>query len=134
MEIAREAYPDITCIDPNAKYYDPKANDASKWVCVDCKLVEIFKRPIYLDEMKSLTELNDMETFRRSRLSITSVNQKEFDFICNLGRNTDERPSSLSEKTKKSTKKRKVEVNDDDDDNDNDVQHETKKSEKKGKK
>ena len=133
MEIAREAYPDITCIDPNAKYYDPKANDASKWVCVDCKLVEIFKRPIYLDEMKSLIELNDMETFRRSRLSITSVNQKEFDFICNLGRNT-ERPSSLSETTKKSTKKRKVEVNNDDNDDDNDVQHETKKSEKKGKK
>jgi len=130
MEIAREAYPDITCIDPNAKYYDPKANDASKWVCVDCKLIEIFKRPIYLDEMKSLTELNDMETFRRSRLSITNVNQKEFDFICNLGRNT-ERPSSLSDTTKKSTKKRKAEANDDD--NDDDVQ-ESKKSEKKGKK
>lgn len=103
MEIVRESYPDVTCIDKSSEYYDPKAVDASKWVCVDCKLVEIFKRPIYLDEMKIYPELNDLETFKRNRLSITHLNQKEFDFFCNLGRNT-ERPSSLDTKSPKKRK------------------------------
>lgn len=113
MEIVKLHYPDVTCMDPKSKYYDEKAKDATKWVCVDCKLVEIFKRPIYLDEMKSLPELSDLDTFKRSRLSITRVSQDEYNFVTNISSTTD-RPTSLD----KSSKKRKVKANDDDANND----------------
>jgi predicted RNA-binding protein with PUA-like domain len=106
MEIVRSSYPDVTCIDSTSEYYDDKATDPSKWVCVDCKLIEIFKRPIYLEVMKSCPELEDLETFKRNRLSITHLSRNEFDFFCNLARNT-ERPTTLD-----TPKKRKAKVED----------------------
>ena len=105
MEIVCEAYPDVTCTDPSHEGYDPKADSDDKWVCVDCKLVEIFKRPIYLEEMKSHQELSEMETFKRTRLSISHVSKSEFDFICNLAHNTEAPATTPTKKRKKSEEK-----------------------------
>jgi|LauGreSBDMM110SN_4_FD.fasta_scaffold19297_2 predicted RNA-binding protein with PUA-like domain len=110
MEIVRTAYPDSTCTDPRSKYYDQKADSDDKWVCVDCKLIETFTRPILLDEMKSHDELKEMETFKRSRLSVSHVTKSEFDFICNLGRNTEVPPPQSTNKKRKATDEEKSET------------------------
>ena len=90
MKVVKDNYPDPTCLDLSFEFYDAKVDPSNiPWVMVDLQLVEIFSRPIYLDEMKTHSELNDMEIFRRTRLSTSRVTRKEFDFICNLGRNTE---------------------------------------------
>ena len=80
VEVVREAYPDATAQDPRSDYHDPTATpDNPIWSMVDVKLVEIFPRPLPLDELRGTPALEGMELLRRgSRLSVQPVTAAEF--------------------------------------------------------
>jgi predicted RNA-binding protein with PUA-like domain len=59
-EVSREAYPD-----PTAKEGD--------WSCVDLVPVRPLKRPVALDEIKTVKSLHDIPLLRNSRLSVQPV-------------------------------------------------------------
>ncbi|MFN9368521.1 MAG: EVE domain-containing protein [Planctomycetia bacterium] len=80
VTVVREAYPDKSAWDPGSDYHDPKARpDNPVWSMVDVKLVEIFPRPLPLDELRGTPALEGMELLRRgSRLSVQPVTAAEF--------------------------------------------------------
>src|SRR5438105_1563422 len=60
-EVAREAYPDPTALDPKHAHFDPKSRaDAPSWMMVDLRAVEPFKRPVTLAELKRVKGLEHM--------------------------------------------------------------------------
>ena len=84
--VVREAAPDLTALDPNEKYYDPKSTtDNCRWDSVRFQLDEIYKESITLKELKSLKESDDiiagMSLFRNSRLSVQEVTEEQWDRI-----------------------------------------------------
>jgi predicted RNA-binding protein with PUA-like domain len=86
MEVTREGYPDYTAFDPEQHYYDPKSDpDNPRWYMVDVKFVRDLKRPITLQELKQLPELEDMPLVRRgNRLSIMPVSKEHWQLILGL--------------------------------------------------
>jgi predicted RNA-binding protein with PUA-like domain len=70
-EIVREAYPD-------------PSDETGKFVMVDVKAVEPLPRPVTLAEMKTRKELANMALLRQSRLSVSMVTGKEWDFILKI--------------------------------------------------
>jgi predicted RNA-binding protein with PUA-like domain len=86
MEVTREGYPDHTAFDPEQHYYDPKSDpDNPRWYMVDVKFVRDLKRPISLQELKQLPELEDMPLVRRgNRLSIMPVSKEHWQLILGL--------------------------------------------------
>lgn len=87
-QIASGAYPDPTAFDKNSKYYDPKSDpDNPRWMLVDVKYKEDLKRPVSLDEMKSIPELAGMRVLQPgNRLSITPVTELEFKVVQRAGK------------------------------------------------
>lgn len=83
VKIVKTAYPDHTAFDPKTKYYDPKSDPNNpRWLMVDVKLHQAFKRFISLEELKQDPKLKDMLILRKgNRLSITPVQKKEWDLI-----------------------------------------------------
>lgn len=87
-EIARAAYPDHTCWDPDAKYYDPKSTrEAPRWVMVDVRAVRELERPVSLAELKANPALAGMMVTRRgARLSVQPVEPAHFDEVLAMAR------------------------------------------------
>jgi predicted RNA-binding protein with PUA-like domain len=87
-EVAREAYPDHTAFDPNAKYHDPKSDpDSPRWFMVDVRYVRHLKRTITLTELKEHADgaLAGLPLVRRgNRLSIMPVSPEQWEFILGL--------------------------------------------------
>lgn len=86
-EVAREAYPDPTALDPKHPHYDPKSKaDAPSWVMVDLRAVEPLARPVTLAELKGTKGLERMVLLQKgSRLSVQPVSSEEWDIIYALG-------------------------------------------------
>ena len=88
MEVAREAYPDHTAFDPEAKYYDPKSDpDKPRWVMVDVRYVRHLRRNITLAELKAHAAgpLAGMPLVRQgNRLSVMPVTPEQWAFILSL--------------------------------------------------
>lgn len=86
MEIVRESHPDLTALDLNSKYFDPKSSkDNPRWAMVSIRFLEKFKQTIPLSLLKSYAALQDMALLKPgSRLSITPVTEKEWAFILSL--------------------------------------------------
>jgi predicted RNA-binding protein with PUA-like domain len=85
-EVAREAYPDHTALDPKHDAYDPKSDpDDPTWYMVDLRAVERLKRPVTLAEIKKRPELAKMALLRIGRLSVSPVTEKEWDVIRAMG-------------------------------------------------
>lgn len=87
MKVVKEAYPDFTAFDPDAKYYDPKSDpDNPRWFMVDVKFVKKFKRTITLAELKEHAEqLSELPLLRKgNRLSINKVSKEDWDYILGL--------------------------------------------------
>jgi predicted RNA-binding protein with PUA-like domain len=84
--VARAAYPDLTELDPDSKYYDPKATtDKPRWFRVDVKFERKFKQTIGLQALKTYPQLEGMVVLSRgSRLSITQVSEEHWRFILGL--------------------------------------------------
>ncbi len=85
--ISKEAYPDNTAWDPNARYFDPKSDpDSPTWLMVEITASRQFQRPVTLQEIKKNPKLASMMLVRRGmRLSIQPVTEEEFDEIAGLG-------------------------------------------------
>ena len=86
-EVVRETYPDPTAFDTKSKYYDAKSDPENpRWILVDVGYKADLKRPVSLDEMKSMPELENMRVLQRgNRLSITPVSKEEFQAIKKAG-------------------------------------------------
>jgi predicted RNA-binding protein with PUA-like domain len=84
-EVAREAYPDHTALDPADPHYDPKSKrDDPTWFMVDLRAVEALARPISLDEIKKTKGLENMALVRLGRLSVQPVTPREWEIVKNL--------------------------------------------------
>ncbi|KAK6512404.1 hypothetical protein TWF481_001290 [Arthrobotrys musiformis] len=97
MEITRDASIDETQFDPQAKYYDPKADVTNpRWYLVHCSPIRKLGRQITLTELRTHSggALKEMALFRQTRLSVSPVSPAEFQFILDLenkpeGKDTD---------------------------------------------
>lgn len=85
-KIVRESYPDFTAWDPNDKHYDPKSTGENpRWFMVDIQLIEIFKEPLGLPDLRDIKALSDMVLLQKgSRLSVQPVKKKEYDAILKI--------------------------------------------------
>ena len=85
-EIVRRAYPDHTALDPNSKYFDPKASrEAPRWFMVDVQLRYKLREIVPLATLKVTSGLEDMMlTQRGSRLSVQPVTPEEWRVIQTL--------------------------------------------------
>ena len=81
-EVSTQAYPDRLQFIKGHKYFDPKATqETPRWFNVDVKLVRK-TRPLTLKEMRDIPELANMRILQRgSRLSITPVDPRDWEFI-----------------------------------------------------
>ncbi|MEX2362909.1 MAG: EVE domain-containing protein, partial [Balneolaceae bacterium] len=85
MEVNSEPYPDPFQFDPDSKYFDEKSSESDpRWQLVDVKFVRKFKNPVTRDAMKEEKTLSDMVLFKRMRLSITPVTEKEYKKILEM--------------------------------------------------
>ena len=86
MTICREAYPDDSAFDPEAKYYDPKSDPADpRWLMVDVRYKRKLKRTITLRELREHPELEELALLRRgNRLSVMPVSEADWEFILGL--------------------------------------------------
>jgi predicted RNA-binding protein with PUA-like domain len=86
-EVARQAYPDHTALDPEDDYFDPGATqDEPRWYMVDVRFVEKFNVVLPLDELKSRRSFDDMLVTGKSRLSVQPVAKKHYDAVVKLAR------------------------------------------------
>ncbi|UYQ72410.1 EVE domain-containing protein [Pelagibacterium flavum] len=72
VRVANEIHHDSTTDDP-------------RWECVDIEAVKPLERPVTLDEIKSMPELENMVLVNNSRLSVQPVAEDEWKLICKLG-------------------------------------------------
>lgn len=86
VQIVKAGYPDVTALDPESKYYDPKASaDNPRWFRVDVKFVKKFSKTISLTLLKQQPPLEGMAVLARgSRLSITPVTEQQWKYILSL--------------------------------------------------
>lgn len=85
MEVASEPYPDHLQFDPKSKYFDEKSSEEDpRWQLVDVKFIQKFDNPVTREEMKEVPELEEMLIFKRSRLSITPVEEHEWNKIMEM--------------------------------------------------
>ena len=83
IEVVRSAYPDATQFDAKSKYYD-KTSDPSnpRWFNVDVKLRKKLENPVLLKDLKTRKELEDMPLFKMARLSVQTVPEDAWQYIC----------------------------------------------------
>lgn len=81
-EVAREAYPDATALDPKDSHFDPKSKrDDPTWFMVDLRAVEPLPRAVSLDELKKVKGLEQMALIRLGRLSVQPVTEHEYKIV-----------------------------------------------------
>lgn len=68
-EVERENFPDPT---------------DEKWIAVEIKSVEKFKKPVTLDKIKAEKSLENFTLIKQSRLSVMPLTKEEFDTILKL--------------------------------------------------
>ena len=88
-KIVSAPYPDETQFDRKSKYYYARATkEKPVWVLVDVSYIETFQRLVSIEEMRSHEELEAMVLLQKgSRLSVSPVTKKEFEYIKTLSRN-----------------------------------------------
>lgn len=72
VKVANEIHHDSTTEDP-------------RWECVDIEAVKSFERPVTLDEIKTVPDLEKMVLVNNSRLSVQPVSAEEWAVICRMG-------------------------------------------------
>ncbi|MEJ0021207.1 MAG: EVE domain-containing protein [Candidatus Doudnabacteria bacterium] len=78
--------PDITALDKNDDYYDPKASkEKNPWIAPKVAFVGKFKRLVTLGQIKANKRLKDMILLKIPRLSVQPVTKEEFEMIEKLG-------------------------------------------------
>ena len=82
-KVVREAYPDPTQFEFKNEGYDAKSTKENpRWSAVDVSLVEIFKEPLSLAELKANKLFAGMEVTKQgSRLSVHPVSEIHFKLV-----------------------------------------------------
>lgn len=84
--VVRSGYPDHTAWDPRSQHPDTKSTpDKPVWYMVDIKADKRLRRPVTLDEIKTVPELKGMVLVKNSRLSVQPVTEKEWKTILKMG-------------------------------------------------
>lgn len=85
-EVVKTAHPDLSALDPNSKYFDPKASkDNPRWYMVAVKFKKKFKEVISLNDLKNNKDLKNMALVRKgNRLSIMPVTEQEWHSILDM--------------------------------------------------
>lgn len=85
MEIVGEHEPDVTTADENSAGYVEKEKDRAKWCVVRVEFRKKFSKPVYLSELQKFAKpgavLENMQEFKAARLSVSKINEKEWNFI-----------------------------------------------------
>ncbi|KAH0847948.1 hypothetical protein AYO21_11822 [Fonsecaea monophora] len=86
MRIVGEHTTDESAFDPAHPYFDPKSDRAKpKWELVHVEFVKKFDNLVTLKELKSFAKpggaLENMQTLKQSRLSVSAVTPEEWRFI-----------------------------------------------------
>jgi predicted RNA-binding protein with PUA-like domain len=86
-KVVRAGYPDPSQFDAKHKYYDPDSKpDKPRWYVVDIQLERIFERPVTLQTLRTLPELEGMMLLKKgSRLSVQPVEPAHWRVITKLG-------------------------------------------------
>ncbi|KAL8663500.1 MAG: hypothetical protein Q9202_003810 [Teloschistes flavicans] len=89
MEIVREHSVDASAFDKEHPYHDEKSTeDKPKWCVVHVEFRRKFPNMVSLKELQQFAKpggtLENMQTLRMSRLSVSKVSKKEWDFIHSL--------------------------------------------------
>ncbi|KAG7005654.1 hypothetical protein G7Y79_00018g044610 [Physcia stellaris] len=89
MEIVEEHTPDESALDPKHPYYDAKSTaENPKWCKVRVSFRRKFPELVRLKELQKYAKeggiLQNLQTLRQSRLSVSKVSKKEWDFILRL--------------------------------------------------
>ncbi|KAL8918244.1 MAG: hypothetical protein Q9208_007472 [Pyrenodesmia sp. 3 TL-2023] len=89
MEIVREHSVDETAFDPEHPYYDAKSTrENPKWCVVHVEFRRKFPVLVTLKDLQRFAKpggvLENMQTLKLSRLSVSKVTKKEWDFIHTL--------------------------------------------------
>ena len=86
--VVRRGHPDETAWDPTSVHPDPKSTPENPiWYVVDIAPAERFTRPVTLDEIKHVPELEKMMVIQRgARLSVQPVSEQEWEIIRGLGK------------------------------------------------
>ena len=71
-EVSRESFPDPT---------------DEKWIAVELKPLEKFKKPVTLDEIKAEKSLENIALIKQSRLSVLPLTKEEFNKIIDFAKN-----------------------------------------------
>lgn len=113
MEIVQEHSPDESAFDPSHPYYDEKSKrENPKWVVVHVEFRRKFDKLITLHELKShataKSPLEDLQMLKQTRLSVSSVSPKEWDFIMSLVKEG-EKPESADDSSKENVDTEKKE-------------------------
>ncbi len=87
-EVVRKAYPDPTAFDRTHRHYDPKSTrERPLWDMVDIRFIRAFRRPVPLDQLRTMSGLRRMELLRKgSRLSVQPVRPEEWKVVMKLAR------------------------------------------------
>jgi predicted RNA-binding protein with PUA-like domain len=87
-EITKEGYPDHTQFDPVSHHYFPSADPKNPvWFMVDIKLVEMFKKPVTVQDIKANPRLKNMRLIQRgNRLSVMPIEKDEWDEVIKMSR------------------------------------------------
>ncbi|KAL4946684.1 hypothetical protein BDV06DRAFT_218148 [Aspergillus oleicola] len=95
MEIVQEQSTDESAFDPSHPYYDHKSKpEAPKWVVVHVEFRRKFDELVTLTELKShgnaKAPLENLQMLKQTRLSVSAVSPREWDFIMSLVKGDDE--------------------------------------------
>jgi predicted RNA-binding protein with PUA-like domain len=87
-EVVKESYVDHTQFDPDDKHYFPSSNPENPvWFMVNIKLLNIFKKPVTLPDIKNNSRLKNMRLVQKgNRLSVMPVAKEEFDVIVDMSK------------------------------------------------
>ena len=87
IRVASEAVPDPTQFEPGGEYEDPASKpEAPRWFLVDVAWAADLQNPVPLAALRAEPALAGMLILRKgNRLSITPVEEGEFETICRLG-------------------------------------------------
>ncbi|KAB8239648.1 hypothetical protein ETB97_001059 [Aspergillus alliaceus] len=97
MEIVQEHTPDESAFDPAHPYYDEKSSrEDPKWEVVHVEFRRKFKNFVSLNDLKAHAKsggpLENLQVLKQSRLSVSRVTKKEWDFILELAKEKEPSP------------------------------------------
>ena len=88
--VCKKAEPDLTALDKNSQYYDPKASpEKPRWKAVTVEFASMFNSCISISDLRREKALKDMLLLKKGqRLSIMPLKKREYDHIVKMSKKT----------------------------------------------